>query len=141
MNITRLALGATIAATTLWTAKTVAIGVAGGLGRSPLESPLFLLGLACCLVAGAATGIAVARRRSTAGRVLSALGGIVATSLVAVIASAVVAAVAPSSPGWAWEEVNLWATVLALLAVNVHLSVRRSRVEGRTLPAASPVGA
>lgn len=140
MNITRFALVAAVATTTLWTVKAVAIGSAGGLDRSPLETPLFLLGLACCLVAAAATGIVVAGRRSSAGRALSAIGGIVAILLVTVIASAVVAAVAPRSPGWAWEEVNLWATMLTLMAVNVHLLVRRSRAQGRTVPVSAPLG-
>ena len=84
MNSTRLALGATLATTFFWTAKAVAIGSAGGLNRSPLESPLFLLGLACCLVASAATGVAVARRPTMWGRTLSAAGGIVVGALVAV---------------------------------------------------------
>ena len=131
MNSTRMALGATLATTFFWTAKAVAIGIGGGLNRSPLESPLFLLGLVCCIVAAAATGMAVAHRPTVLGRTLSAAGGIVAGALVAVAANAVVAAVAPPSPGWVWGEVNLWAMALILLAVNLVLLPRRSQAEGR----------
>ena len=140
MNSARLALGATLATTFLWTAKAVAIGIAGGLDRSPLESPLFLLGLLCCIVAAAATGIAVARRPTALGRTLSAAGGIVAGALVAVAVNAVVAAVAPPSPGWVWEEVNLWAMALILLAVNLLLLPRRSQAEGRPAEMSSAYG-
>ena len=131
MISTRLALGATLATTFFWTAKAVAIGIAGGLNRSPLESPLFLLGLVCCIVAAAATGVAVAHRQTVLGQTLSAAGGIVAGALVAVVANAVVAAVAPPSPGWVWGEVNLWAMALILLTVNLVLLPRRSQAEGR----------
>ena len=141
MTSTRLALGATLATTFLWTAKAVAIGIAGGLDRSPLESPLFLLGLLCCLVAAAATGIAVARRPTALGRTLSAAGGIVTGALVAVAASAVVAAAAPPSPGWVWEEVNLWAMALTLLAANLALWARRSRPEERPAGVSAAYGA
>ena len=140
MNSTRLALGATLATTFFWTAKAVAIGIAGGLNRSPLESPLFLLGLVCCIVAAAATGVAVAHRQTVLGRTLSAAGGIVAGALVAVAANAVVAAVAPPSPGWVWGEVNLWAMALILLTVNLVLLPRRSQAEGRPAEMSSAYG-
>ena len=141
MNSSRLALGATLATTFFWTAKAVAIGSAGGLDRSPLESPLFLLGLVCCLVASAATGVAVARRPTAWGRTLSAAGGLAAGVLVAAATSAVLAAVAPPSPGWVWEELNLWAMALILLAVNLTLRVRRSESEGRPAQVSSAYGA
>jgi len=141
MNSSRLALGATLATTFFWTAKAVAIGSAGGLNRSALESPLFLLGLVCCLVASAATGVAVARRPSMWGRTLSAAGGIAVGVLVAVTSSAVVSAVAPPSPGWVWEELNLWAMALTLLAVNLTLLVRRSQSEERPAEVSPAFGA
>jgi len=141
MNSSRLALGATLATTFFWTAKAVAIGSAGGLGRSPLESPLFLLGLVCCLVASAATGMAVARRPTMWGRTLSAAVGIAVGVLAAVATSAVVSAAAPPSPGWVWGELNLWAMALTLLAVNLTLQARRSQPEGRPAQVSSAYGA
>ncbi len=75
------------------------------------------------------------------GRTLSAAGGIAAGVLVAVATSAVVAAVAPPSPGWVWEELNLWAMALTLLAVNLTLRVRRSESEGRPAQVSSAYGA
>ncbi len=56
MNLTRSAYVAALATVALWTAKAIAIAVAGGLGKSPLESPLFLLGLLACVVATVLTG-------------------------------------------------------------------------------------
>jgi hypothetical protein len=140
MNSTRLARGATLATTFLWTAKAVAIGIAGGLDRSPLESPLFLLGLVCCIVAAAATGIAVAHRPTVLGRTLSAVGGIVVGALVVVAANVAVAAAAPPSPSWVWAEVNLWVAALFLLAVNLVLLPRRSQAEGRPAVMSSVYG-
>jgi len=140
MNSTRLALGATLATTFFWTAKAVAIGIAGGLDRSPLESPLFLLGLACSIVAAAATGIAIARRPTTLGRALAAAGGIVAGALFTGAANAVVAALAPPSPGWVWGEVNLWAMALILLAVNLVLLPRRAQEAGQPAEMSSAYG-
>ena len=141
MNSSRLALGATLATTFFWTAKAMAIGIAGGLNRSPLESPLFLLGLVCCLVASAATGIAVIRPATVWGRTLSAAGGLAAGVLVTAATSAVVSAAAPPSPGWVWGELNLWATALTLLALNLTLLARRSQSEQRPAEVSSAFGA
>jgi hypothetical protein len=141
MNSSRLALGATLATTFFWTAKAVAIGIAGGLDRSPLESPLFLLGLVCCLVASAATGVALARRPTMWGRALAAAGGTAVGVLVTIAASAVVSAAAPPSPGWVWGELNLWAMALTLLVVNLTLVARRSQPERRPAQVSSAYGA
>ena len=125
MNLTRTALAATIATTAFWTAKAVAIGIAGGLGRSPLENPLYLVGLACCAVAATTTGISLSRPTFLSGLVGAVLG-FVLVGVLAVGVGAVVTAVQPAHPGWAWTEVNLWAIFLALLAVNLRPRDRRA---------------
>jgi hypothetical protein len=126
MNITRFALVTAVATTALWAAKAVAIGLAGGLGKSPAEGPLFLLGLVSCVVAAVATGIAVGRPRRTWAKVAWGLAGFLVIAVVGAVAGAVVTAVQPSSPGWAWGEINLWAMALAVLAVNLSPAVHRA---------------
>lgn len=135
MNLTRSALVASLATTALWTAKAVAIGIAGGLGRSPLEGPLFLLGLVACVVAGWLTGMAVLARRSLAWRVLGGVVAVVVLSVFGAIEAALVAAVTPVHPGWAWGEINLWILMLTILAVSAALAVRRRE------PSLTPVAA
>lgn len=51
MNSRSIALWAALAAATSWAAKSVPIGVAGGLDKSPLEAPLFFAGLISLAVA------------------------------------------------------------------------------------------
>jgi hypothetical protein len=126
---------AAVATVILWTAKAVAIGVAGGLGKSPLEGPLFLLGLLTCVVAGVLVGAAVFAHRSVGWRVLGALVSVVATSLLGTLAQVVVVAVQPRHPGWVYGEINLWVITLALLAAALGLGARARR-SGRSLTSA-----
>jgi hypothetical protein len=128
MNITRIAIAASVATVALWTAKTIAIALAGGLGRSPLEGPLFLLGLVSCVVAAVTTGIAVGRPRRTAGRIAWELAGFLVIALLGTAAGAVVTAVQPSSPGWVWGEINLWVMALAVLTISLSPMARRASV-------------
>ena len=51
MSASRLAVLAAIASVVAWRLKAVAIAIAGGLDKSPLESPLFVLGLVAIVVA------------------------------------------------------------------------------------------
>lgn len=128
MDLNRRALVASFTTVVLWTAKAVAIAVAGGLGRSPAEGPLFLLGLLACVVAAALTGMAVARRRTAGGHVLAAVLGVVGFSVYGAVEGAVLAAVQPTHPGWVWGELNLWVLMLTVLAVAASLQVRSRRV-------------
>ena len=117
MYASRLAVLAAITATVVWGLKAVAIGTAGGLDKSPLESPLFILGLAAIVVAFASLGVALTGRRSLSYKVLGASAGVVVGVALSALASAVAAAVVPDSAGWVQEEAGLW--VSALLAVGV----------------------
>lgn len=126
MNSTRLAVIAASTTTVLWAAKAAAIAVAGGLGKSPLEGPLFLLGLLAAVVSAGLVGAAFARRRATLVQVLAALAGIVVASLYGAAEGAVVAAAQPAHPGWVWGELNLWVLALTLLAVALVLARRPS---------------
>lgn len=125
MNTSRIAVVAALATVAAWTAKAVAIASAGGLGRSPWEGPLFLLGFACLLVAVASIGLAAAVGQSFARRALSATASIVATVVVALLVNLVVARLEPSHPGWVWGELNLWVLALLALAAAARVSTRQ----------------
>jgi hypothetical protein len=125
MKLTRLALITSSLTCVLWTGKAVAIAIAGGLGRSPAEGPLFLLGLVSCVVAAVVTSMAVANRRTTTGHVLAAVVGFVVIAIYGALEAAVISAIQPAHPGWAWGELNLWVLMLTLLAVAGVLYARR----------------
>jgi hypothetical protein len=124
MKLTRLALITSVLTSVVWTAKAIAIAIAGGLGRSPVEGPLFLVGLVTCVVAAAVTGMAVAHPRSTSRRVFAAAVGIVAAAVYGTLEGALVSTISPAHPGWVWGELNLWVLMLTILALAVGLNVR-----------------
>lgn len=126
MTAGRVALLGATGALVFWAAKAIAIGIAGGLDKSPLEGPLFLAGLLSALVGAAALGAWLLAGRPTWVRALGALGVIVLLVLSAGVGGSVAAALQPAEPGWAWGEVNLWVSA-ALLAVAVL--VQRSRAQ------------
>ena len=99
---------AAVAAALLWAAKAIAIWIAGGLDESPLESPLFVLGLLAIVIAYIALGVAAARGRSTLVGVLAGVGGLLVGVAVALVADALAGAVLPDSAGWVQEEAGLW---------------------------------
>ncbi len=123
----RIALGGSVAATVLWAAKAVAIGLAGGLDKSPAEGPLFLLGLVSALVGSGALGVHLTSRHARAPQVLGAIAAAVALILVALVAGSIVTLVQPEDPGWVWGEINLWASALLLLVVVVAIASRSTR--------------
>lgn len=127
MNSRRIALGAALAAAASWTFKSVAIGVAGGLDKSPLEAPLFLIGLAFFVVAVVALGVAATHGSRTWLRVLAGVGAFVAGLSATLLVDAAVGAfhAAGAERHWVWSEFNLW--VAAVAAVGVAVALNRSR--------------
>lgn len=107
----------------LWAAKSVAIGTAGGLGRSPAEDPLFFLGLGASLVAVTCLILAWTWGWSRRVRLLAALAGLPLVFLLTVAIQAVVRLVEPDEPGWPWAEINLW--VVAAVVLGLAVAVRR----------------
>lgn len=103
-----------------WGLKAVAIGVAGGLDKSPFEGPLFFLGLAAIAVAFGALGVAVVGRRPVAAKVAGAVLGVVLGVSVAMAADTAAGAVVPDSAGWVQEEAGLWLGALVALAVTAY---------------------
>jgi hypothetical protein len=120
MNSTRIAQVAAVAATIAWTAKAVVIGVAGGLGKSTLETPLFLLGLLCFVAAAVAYGASVTRNRATAVRLIAGIGACLA-GVVIVVAIQGVLSVLGLEGHWVWTELNLWVVAGMGLALTRRL--------------------
>jgi len=120
----RVALLGAAGAVVFWAAKATAIGIAGGLDKSPLESPLFVAGLLSALVGAGALGAWLLAGRPTWVRALGALGVIVLVVLSAGIGGSVAAALQPDDPSWVWGEVNLWVSAAVLAAA---VLVQRSR--------------
>ena len=125
MNASRLAVLAAIAAAVAWGLKAVAIGVAGGLDKSPLESPLFGLGLLAIIVAFASLGVAVLAGRPLALQVIGGVVGVVVGFGLSMLASLAAAALIPDSAGWVQEEAGLWFSALLALGATVFWHTRR----------------
>jgi hypothetical protein len=115
MNSSRLAVISVLTCIGAWTAKSVAIGVAGGLDQSPLEGPLFLLGLLAFLLAVIALCVALTAGRPVGVRVLTVVGGVLAAAGFSYATNVLVTSVAPADPSWVWSEVNLWVGAILLL--------------------------
>lgn len=132
MTSRRIALWAAVAAAAAWTAKSVAIGLAGGLGKSPLEAPLFFAGLVSFVVAVVALGIALAPGVRTRLRVLAGVGAFVAGLLLTISVDATVGAFHANGVErhWVWTEFNLWVSALVALttAVALHRTGARTRL-------------
>lgn len=120
-----MAVLAALASVVAWGLKAVAIGVAGGLDESPLESPLFVLGLVAIVVAFASLGVAVARERAVAFKVLGGVVGVLIGFGLSMLASVVAAAVIPDSAGWVQAEAGLWFSALLALGVTASWQTRR----------------
>lgn len=135
MNSRRIALWAALAAAGFWTMKAVAIGVAGGLDKSPVEGPLFFSGLLSFVVAAVALGIATTSGARTWLRILAGAGAFLAGLAMTLTVDAIIEAV--HAPGaerhWVWTELNLW--VGAVVVVAIALTVNRGASERQ------PVGA
>ena len=97
----------------MWAVKAIAIGVAGGLGKSPLEGPLFALGLGLFVIAWVALGIGLTAGRGMPLRILGAIGGLVIAALLFAFIEDPVGGLVPESAGWVKEEAGLWVISVA----------------------------
>src|SRR5690606_15819887 len=107
MTASRLAVLAAAASVVAWGLKAVAIGVAGGLDQSPLEGPLYLLGLVSIVVAFAAVGVAVAGDRAVIVKIIGSVVGVVVGFARSMLASVAATAIIPDSAGWVQAEAGL----------------------------------
>ncbi|NLG21388.1 MAG: hypothetical protein GX555_08185 [Actinomycetales bacterium] len=117
MNLSRISLVAAVLSAAFWAAKATAIGLAGGLGRSSLEDPLFLAGLGFHVVAVVTLVLWWTRRRHPAVRALSLVGGIAVAVAVTAAFETLLGLVKPADAGWVWGEINLWVLATVLLAL------------------------
>ncbi len=128
MNSSRIAVIAALGAALSWTLKSVAIGTAGGLDKSPFEGPLFFAGLGCFLVSVFALGVATTHGRAGWARagvgVVAIAVGIGVTSVIGAIVNAIEAPT--SRRHWAWTEVNLWVIAIGALALALAVHGRRT---------------
>ncbi|KAE8766152.1 hypothetical protein [Georgenia thermotolerans] len=129
MNTTRIALTTALLAAGAWTAKAVAIGIAGGLDRSPFENPLFFLGLAAWMVALAASGAALTRGAPTPVRIAASLGAVAAGWVAVVLVGALVGDRVAGH--WAWTELNLWVAGALTLGLAFWLDRRVETADHR----------
>jgi hypothetical protein len=119
MTFRRTAALCAVGAVVAWGLKAVAIAVAGGLDRSPLEGPFFFLGLGLLVAAFVAAGLALTEGRKVAARILGTVGALVVGIAVSGLVERSVGALVPDSAGWVQEEAGLWAistiTAVAML--------------------------
>lgn len=131
----RIAVPLAAASAGFWTAKSVAIGTAGGLGLSPAEGPLFFLGLGTSVLAVASLLLVRARGRSRTARLLTALASLPVVVVLGAVTRTVVWLVEPDDPAWPWAELNLWVVAAALLGVAVAVRHREVVVDRTPGPA------
>ena len=129
MTANRVAATAAVCAVASWAVKAIAIWIAGGLNKTPLEDILFWLGFIAMVVAFVALGVAAARGRSVLVKVVAGVVGLVVGVVALVAVEDGVGAVVPESAGWVAEEVGLWVaaaatTAIALLWLRSRESVR-----------------
>jgi hypothetical protein len=127
MTASRIALVAAVTSAVMWALKGVAIGVAGGLDRSPWEGPLFILGLLAHVIALGALGAAITSGRSLPLRALAAAAGVAAGYVLSMLAAALAAGIMPASTGWVRSEAGLWLAALLAVAVTAVWYARRPR--------------
>jgi hypothetical protein len=123
MNTPRIAVTAAAAAVVAWAAKAVAIGLAGGLGRSSFENPLFFLGLLCALLSVGALAVSAAATPRWWARAGAVAGALVALFVVVALTSAALESVGDH---WVWSELSLWVTSVAVLALAASRSSQTS---------------
>ena len=128
----RVAAASAVGAVLAWALKAVVIAAAGGLDQSPLEGPLFFVGLILISLAFAAAGVAIAAGRGAFVRVLGALSGVVAGLALFMVVETATGTLVPDSAGWVQEEAGLWAAsaITAVLLVT-WLMRRQSDRPGR----------
>ena len=138
MTANRVAAIAAVSAAVIWAAKAIAIWIAGGLNKTPLEDILFFLGFGAILVAFVALGVAAARRRSAGVRVVAGVVGLVVGVVALAAVEDGVGGVVPESAGWVADEVGLWVAVAATAAIAlVWLRLRETRPAGQPAPNSS----
>ena len=116
MTANRVAAVAAVCAAVSWAVKAIAIWIAGGLDKTPLEDILFWLGFGAMVVAFVALGVAAARGRSLLVKIVAGVIGLVVGVVALVAVEDAVGAIVPESAGWVAEEAGLWVAAAATTA-------------------------
>ena len=124
MNTTRIAVIAATAAAVSWTLKSVAIGTAGGVNKSPLEGPFFFLGVLCFVVAVCSLALSIVGRREWWAKGAALAGAVVVAA--GVVLSGIAVNTLATTDHWVWEEMSLWLPALALLVGSAWYASRQS---------------
>ncbi|HET7690460.1 MAG TPA: hypothetical protein VFK41_08780 [Nocardioidaceae bacterium] len=129
MRSRRIARWAALAAATAWTVKSIAIGAAGGLDKSPLEGPLFFAGLLAFVVAAVALGVGATSGSPTWVRALAGIGSFVFGFALTMVVDGIVGSFhsAGVERHWVWVEFNLWVSACVAVALAVWLDRERAR--------------
>ena len=127
MTPLRTAATCAVGAVVAWGLKAVAIGIAGGLDRSPFEGPLFFAGLLLLVAAFLSAGLALTAGRGIAVRILGSVGAVVIGIAVSLVVETGVGAFVPDSAGWVKEEAGLWVIGALTAAVFTAWWARRGR--------------
>jgi len=113
----------TVGAVVVWGVKALVIGLAGGLDKSPLESPLFIIGLVLYVLGVIAIGLAVTVGRSVPVRVVGVVVAFGLGILATLALDAIVGSMAPANdPHWVWSEVQLW--IVSVVTAGVWFALR-----------------
>jgi hypothetical protein len=125
MNTPRLAVIAAASAVASWALKGVAIWAAGGPGTSPLEGPLFFIGLVCFVVAVCSFALSVVGRAQWWVKGATVAGALITVAVFAMVSGLAVDQLATTAH-WVWGEITLWLPALAVLAGTIRYSSRPS---------------
>ena len=117
MTAARVAATASIGAMLAWGVKALVIWSAGGLGKSSLEGPLFLLGFALVVIACGAFGLAVTAGRPAWVRAVGLVVMVVGGTVVLFAIEDLVGGLVPESAGWVSEEAGLWVASALIAAI------------------------
>lgn len=110
MTARRVAIGGALGAVITWGLMALAIWIAGGLDKSPLEGPLFFLGLRSIIVTFIALGM-----------------------VLFIVIEGLVGALVPASAGWVQEEAGLWTGSLVVSPVGALGSAEATGARVRIL--------
>lgn len=124
MSPLRLALVGAVVGACAWIAKGIAIAAAGGLDKSPLEGPLWMLGMLAMVTAFGALGAGLVRSRHVWRRATAGLLGVLCGVLLSLLVQSGVSRLFPQNSGWVSNEAGLW--VVGLLAVGATYAALRS---------------
>jgi hypothetical protein len=124
MNLSRVTVIAATSCVCFWAGKGLVIALSGGVGHSPLESPLFFAGLLTYALTTVLLGLLVSVGRHRAVRAVAVVATPVACVLLAGLVEELLILFRPPDPSWAWGEAIFWIGGLVVLVLALLLGRR-----------------